>query len=291
MTQPSAVAARTLGGVPAQSIAQALPYVNWIVLATLAVGTFAQVALVREATDATRGYVGFTAFCAAAFAGLALLSDLGLAAPSGTTITQSPPELETARRAGLAAFAVLGLAYVIAIAQRRRTLPLASLTLMAAVVAFVAAALGWSARPADAVPLLVQLAVLSAAFGGALAALILGHWYLVTPRLSERPLVFLTRVLTLVVGLQLALFVVWSTLGGGPAQAGFEALTGPSALYAWLRLLVSLLFPLALAWMALRTAMTRSMESATGLLYLCLAAVAAGTIVAAALYVSAGILV
>jgi hypothetical protein len=43
--------------------------------------------------------------------------------------------------------------------------------------------------------------------------------------------------------------------------------------------------------MALRTAQTRSMESSTGLLYINLAAVLAGTIGAAALYVSGGILV
>jgi hypothetical protein len=42
--------------------------------------------------------------------------------------------------------------------------------------------------------------------------------------------------------------------------------------------------------MAWRTAMTRSMESATGLLYINLAAVMAGTIGATALYVSSGLL-
>ena len=50
-------------------------------------------------------------------------------------------------------------------------------------------------------------------------------------------------------------------------------------------------FPIVLVWMAWRTALTRSMESATGLLYINFAAVLAGTIGAAALYVSSGILV
>ena len=58
-----------------------------------------------------------------------------------------------------------------------------------------------------------------------------------------------------------------------------------------MRLIVTLAFPLVLVFMALRTAQTRSMESATGLLYINLAAVAAGTIGAAALYVTAGLLV
>ena len=58
-----------------------------------------------------------------------------------------------------------------------------------------------------------------------------------------------------------------------------------------LRLLVTIAFPIVLVWMAWRTALTRSMESATGLLYINFAAVLAGTIGAAALYVSTGILV
>jgi hypothetical protein len=134
----------------------------------------------------------------------------------------------------------------------------------------------------------VQLVVLSLATGGSLASVILGHWYLVTPKISEKPLILQARLLMAVVALQLALFIVWTTLGGGPGQGAFEAFTGANLLLVVLRLLVTLLFPLVLCWMAWRTALTRSMESATGLLYINLAAVMAGTIGAAALYVSTG---
>ena len=71
----------------------------------------------------------------------------------------------------------------------------------------------------------------------------------------------------------------------------FGALLGSFALFVWLRLLVGLLFPLVISWMALRTASTRSMESATGLLYIDMAAITSGTIVAAGLYFGAGLLV
>ena len=56
-------------------------------------------------------------------------------------------------------------------------------------------------------------------------------------------------------------------------------------------LVVGLLFPLLLVWMAWRTAITRSMESATGLLYIEFAVVMASTIVAAGLVVAEGLLV
>jgi hypothetical protein len=59
----------------------------------------------------------------------------------------------------------------------------------------------------------------------------------------------------------------------------------------WLRLVVGLAFPLGLAWMAWRTALTRSMESATGLLYIEFAVVLASTIVATGLAVAEGLLV
>ncbi len=59
----------------------------------------------------------------------------------------------------------------------------------------------------------------------------------------------------------------------------------------WLRLVVGLIFPLILTAMAYRTALTRSMESATGLLYIEFAAVMASTIVAAGLLFGEGLLV
>src|SRR3712207_8305534 len=53
---------------------------------------------------------------------------------------------------------------------------------------------------------------------------------------------------------------------GIPSGPPFGALTGSNAVLVWLRLTVGIVFPLVLAVMAYRTALTRSMESATGLL-------------------------
>ena len=81
-------------------------------------------------------------------------------------------------------------------------------------------ALGWGGGPVGAAALLVQLSVLFAATGGVFAAMILGHWYLVTPRLPEAPLILLSRILLGVMALQVALFVAWVGLGAGPASGG-----------------------------------------------------------------------
>ena len=277
--------------MPQPQIVQSLPYVAWVILATLGFGSFALVVVTRQLTDATRGYLGFTSFCAALLAVLALAVDWGLPRPTDLAIQPAPPGLDTLRQGSLIAFVVLAMAYPFALRAVVATAAVALAGLAGAAITLAAAAFGWAPTIVDAVPLLVQLVVLSLVTGGSLAAIVLGHWYLVTPRISEGPLILQARFVLAVVGLQLLLFAVWTTLGGGPGQAAFESLRGGSVLLVLLRLVVSLLFPLALCAMAWRTALTRSMESATGLLYINLAAVMAGTIGAAALYVSSGVLV
>jgi hypothetical protein len=88
------------------------------------------------------------------------------------------------------------------------------------------------------------------------------------------------------------LFWAWIATGAGPADTPpFSSLTGPWALFVWLRLIIGLIFPLVVCWASVQTARTRSMESATGLLYINVGSIAAGTILAAGLYFGAGLLV
>ncbi len=138
--------------------------------------------------------------------------------------------------------------------------------------------------------MLVQFLALAAVTGGSMAAVVLAHWYLVTPKISEQPLLLTTKLLMVVLGIQLLLFGVW-VAAGIPDLEPFEVLTGPNMVFVWLRLVVGLVFPLLLTAMAYRTALTRSMESATGLLYIEFALVMASTIVAAGLLFGEGLLV
>jgi hypothetical protein len=272
-------------------IVDSLPYVASVLLFSLAFGSFAFVVITRWRTDATRGYLGFTAFCAGLLALITLATKLlGPPAATEAVVRTGPADLFMLRQYGLGVFAAATLLYPIFGRRVRAALVLDLAGLTAGAVALAAAAFGWAAAAVDGVPLLVQLVVLSLATGGSMAAVILGHWYLVTPKISEKPLVLQAKLLIGVIGLQVLLFVVWTTLGGGPGQDAFDAFTGGNLMLVILRLIVTLLFPLALCLMAWRTALTRSMESATGLLYINLAAVMAGTIGAAALYLSSGLL-
>lgn len=278
--------------MPAERIAENLAYINWTVLTSLAVGSFGAVVLARLRTDATRGFLVFTAACAVALAVLAYFSDQALPATLGGSPIVTDATFDTPRRVALGAFVVLAAAYTVALAQRRRAPALAAGALSAAAAVLVCGALAWGGGTFGAVPLLVQLVVLAVATGGVFAAMILGHWYLVTPKLPEAPLILIARSLLAVVALQLLLFGVWVATGAGPAGASpFGVLVGQWALFVWLRLIIGLVFPLVVSWAAVKTARSRSMESATGLLYINVGSIAAGTILAAGLYFGAGVLV
>jgi len=285
--------ADTLASVPAQQIASTLPLINWTVLAALAIGSFAVVVAARLLTPATKGFLSFTAACAAGFGLLAYLSDAGLPVlPVDATVT-GDPTYDVPRRAALVAF--VGIAAITTVAIRRggrARVPLIA-GLAAGIATLVFGALTWGVTPLGVIPLAVQLLVLAAATGGVFAAMILGHWYLVTPKLPEAPLVMVSGRLLWVVAIQVALFASWVGFGVGPGASGgpFGALVGPYALFVWLRLIVGLVFPLVVSWAALQTAKTRSMESATGLLYINVGTIASGTILAAGLYFGAGLLV
>ncbi|MBI2780883.1 MAG: hypothetical protein HYX55_03670 [Chloroflexi bacterium] len=278
--------------MPAERIAESLAFINWTVLTALGVGSFAAVVAGRFRTGATRGYLGFTAFSAAAFALLAYLTDGGLPTLSPDLAVRLDPAWETPRRLALAALPVLAAVYGVALWRGSRAVPVAIAGLAAAALVLVAGALSWGGGGVASLLLLVELAGLSVALGGVWAAMILGHWYLVTPKLPEAPLIRFSRWLGAALALQLGLFVLWLAVGAGPEGApAFGSLVGPWALFVWLRLLVGLVFPLVVSWAAVQTARSRSMESATGLLYINVGTIAAGTILAAGLYFGAGLLV
>jgi hypothetical protein len=278
--------------VPAQRIAENLAFINWTVLTGLAIGSFVAVLVARERTDATRGFLAFTATCAAVIGILAYLSDQALPVPGPGSAIRIDPAFDTPRRVALAAFCILTAIYAIALSRGRHALALGLAGLGTAAATLVFGALAWGGGTLFAVPLLLQLAVLAIVTGGVFAAMILGHWYLVTPKLPEAPLILISRGLLAVVALQVVLFAVWVSTGAGPGGGGpFAVLAGPWALFVWLRLIVGLLFPLVVSWAAVKTARSRSMESATGLLYINVGTIAAGTILAAGLYFGAGLLV
>ncbi len=100
-----------------------------------------------------------------------------------------------------------------------------------------------------------------ATVGGAVTAMLLGHWYLTAPTMSIAPLRQLTLVLLIAVGVRLVVSAIAFGLGG-------EALHG-SLVWTWfaLRWLAGIVAPLVLCGMTLRILRYRNTQAATGVLF------------------------
>jgi hypothetical protein len=116
-----------------------------------------------------------------------------------------------------------------------------------------------------------QLVLAALTLGSVWTAMLLGHWYLVTPQLSPVPLRRMMAVLLAALAVQAVAFVLAVTLAPGVTS-------GEMGWLAWLRLLAGTLLPIGItvpAWLASRAA---SLQASTGLLYIGLALVMAGSI-------------
>ncbi len=131
--------------------------------------------------------------------------------------------------------------------------------------------------------------------GWALITMLLGHWYLVAPRLTFRHLtVFCWALLAVVVARVVAVGATLLVAGGVEAAiephpwrllTGFEG----QGMFFWFRILWGLGIPLALAAMSLHCARRRSNQSATGILYVLVVGVLVGEITAYYLGATTGV--
>lgn len=148
----------------------------------------------------------------------------------------------------------------------------------------------------------------SFALGGVLTAMWLGHWYLVTPALSERPLQFSTTLVLVAVAAQVIFFAISgpNSTYANKAHTNTPAITAPATpvpsnqvkpadapvitplspdAISWIRVLVGYIMPLVLGGLAWKLIRDRSFQSATGMLYLVVVCSLAGEIMARGLFV------
>lgn len=125
---------------------------------------------------------------------------------------------------------------------------------------------------------LLSLLVGTVSVGAVSMGMVLGHWYLVTPRLPARPLREVIAVLLLALAVQVVLLA--PALALPVRQEPANALDVPIGQnpFFWMRVGGGLLFPMALAYMAWDSSGVRAMQSATGLLYLAMALVLSGEV-------------
>lgn len=255
---------------------EAFLFVNWIFWAALTAGTILVVGATEVLGGTTHGYRLFMAGLVAVLAGILVLSELSL--PAGTAASGT----EELRRGLVIGLAIGSVAYLVAsIARWAPRGWLAVVTGTLGLVALIALAVAGGTRSG---PFFAGQLVLGAlALGSVFAAMLLGHWYLVTPKLSPAPLRRMMWLLLVVLGLQGIGFVV------AIALLGTEPIEGGVAWLTWLRLGVGILLPIGVTVLAILASRAASLQASTGLLYIGLALIMAGSIAGASLSYLTGV--
>jgi hypothetical protein len=128
-----------------------------------------------------------------------------------------------------------------------------------------------------------QLILAALALGAVNAAMLLGHWYLVTPKLSPTPL---RRMMWLLIG---ALTLQALAFGVAVVAVSSGPLGGPIGPLTWLRLAIGTVLPIGVAVLAVMASRAASLQASTGLLYVSLALVMAGSIAGASITYLTGV--
>ncbi|HEV2013151.1 MAG TPA: hypothetical protein VGR77_04610 [Candidatus Dormibacteraeota bacterium] len=264
-----------------------LPLTLFLVLAETAAGGIATVAYLRLAGGLTQGFLKFITVTYAILGVLAFL--VVLAAPPGSyhrllSINQ-PAANALVFLQGILVVALIAHTVVIWRGKDSSTMSWA-LTLSASVLLLAGiAATFWPLAGSllDGAAIALAVVLSAAVLGAATTGMLLGHWYLVTPALTNRPL--LRAIGVLLVGLVLQALIFPLTLRGLAHGSGslFHPLSlSPALSVLWA--LGAVILPLVAAGLALPTCRLRSFMSTTGLLYLAMIAILPGQLLGQLLF-------
>jgi hypothetical protein len=243
---------------------EALPFVNWIFWTGLTSGTLLVVGVIERLGGTTRGYRLFMAAFIVACAAILLLSEVSLVDTAAVVATAN------VRRVLVLVFVAGCLAYLVASIARWPRSALAMGVAGVGMASLVTLAVAGGTR--SGALFAGQLITASLALGAVTAAMLLGHWYLVTPKLSPTPLRRMMRLgIAALAAKAIVTAVSLATLGGDPLAGDLGWLTA-------LRLAAGIGLPIAITVLAVLASRSASLQASTGLLYVGLALVIAGSI-------------
>jgi hypothetical protein len=270
---------------------QALPQAAFLLLLEAAVGGTIALFWVHTRGEVNRGFTLFTGICFLVCGGLAIWLRTVFPPLVSPDVDPTAVLWFAVERTLSIAFLVLLAVYLIGLGgQSWRGI----VRLVGPLVPLLGLASLWAAAlvstSAQLLGLGVPLSVLAGALalGSALAGLSLGHWYLVSPTLSLRPLIQLTFLCLGALVSQIVLVPLLLFLPGAPADR-VQAVFSEYLVFFGVRVVFGLLVPLAATVMTWRTARIRSLDSATGLLYIVAALILAGEIAARSLFFLTGV--
>ena len=254
--------------MPPPSLPDLAPLAGLLVLLELAVGTVTVSAALDQAGRVGRGFAGTTAAICVLLMGADLLLISGASDIGALLHRTVDPEATATLVHGAVAFTALLAADVLFAAVgteiARRVVALATIAVGLATVVATAAAIGPAVGGTAAAALEFVPAVLLG--GGALAGMLLGHWYLVTPSLSFRPLRLSIYTVFAAVAIDSAAIAIALVTAAPAARA--RVLSGDQAPLFWLLVVgAGVLFTAAVSALTLHFARIRANQPATAMLY------------------------
>lgn len=268
----------------------ALPLAAFFLFLEASVGGTIALFLVHLRGEVPRGFTLFTGWGFWICAALAFW--LRISFPPGATPALDVPSdvWFGAERAFMIAYLTVYLVYLVALHSQAHGI----LSVLASVVPLLGLGSLWAAAHVTPGIQLGQLGAPLAelagalALGSALTALSLGHWYLTSPSMSVAPLVRLTFLCLGALVVQIVLLAPLLLVPEN-GSTGFAVLLRDNGLFLAVRVIFGLAVPVVLAYMTWRTARIRSLDSATGLLYIMCALILTGEIAARTLFFMNGI--
>jgi hypothetical protein len=262
---------------------EALPFTLLILLTELSAGSLILLVVWDARNLFTAQFVKTTAAIATAFAVLPFLIAINTNAPSEVDGYPLDSDLMPAVRVALGVFFVLHIPYLVATWREWKVQSLATgAAASSAGVACIVLLAQLVALPTwGLAATLISFAVGALVVGAVSLGMVLGHWYLVTPRLPDKPLTDMTLFAIGMIALQAVLIVINLIIPVRiePATSASDVALSANPVF-WMRLGPGLIFSFVLVYMAWRSSKIHAMQSATGLLYLAMGAVLAGEAVA-----------
>ena len=265
------------------------PIATVVVLLEVGAGTTVAAYAIDLLGKVGRGFAGTTSLICALVMGVDILIEALL--PPGTALLGAP--LPQGAQADLLhwsiAFTIALLAYAFFAAVMtdvaRRAVGLITIGFGAMAIAKCAAAFGPAlGGVATAVVAFVPAALVS---GSALAGMLLGHWYLVAPNLSFRPLRRAIDIVFAAVAIQAVVIVLVVATAGSTVRG--QLLWSGEAIPFWLLVIGSgIVFTTGVALLTRHFARIRANQPATAMLYVLIISVVMGVVPAHLLFFVTG---
>jgi len=271
----------------------AIPLITLQAVVEVAIGGFVALYITDATRQVTRGFIASTG------AVLLVIGALGVAGlfylPDPVHLTDHAVDHSWLTPSLRMEALFLGLFFLYLLAAYTRPVALhlviGGIAVFAGLAGLVATALVYPTPHWGAGASAISFFLSATAVGSVTTAMLLGHWYLVVPNLSTRPLFILLYVLGGAFVLQggLAAAALLRLAGARNVATAHDVVFGANTLPFWMHIGAGIALPIVIIGLAIQSTHLRSLMSATGLLYVAVVLTLAGQITGKVVFYSANL--